>query len=135
MSAPESRRISIPANQILAPAADVTYRVIAASGPFAVDDLTTFLRKRIAEDKAIAEQCTGPDWQVDLSDGDNAQHIARHDPARALAEANAKLAVLDELDLAVYGQPRPYVDVLLFVVRQMGTVYANHPDYKESWRP
>lgn len=136
MSGPiESRSINIPANEILAPASDLTYRVIAASGPPDVDDLTTFLRKRIAEDKTIAARCTGPEWQVDLGDGDNAEHIARHDPARALAEADAKLAVLDELDLAAHGQPRPYVDVLLFVVRQMGTVYANHPNYKENWRP
>lgn len=115
--------------------AELTARVIAASGPPAVDDLTTFLRKRIAEDKAIAAECTGPDWQVDAGDGDNAEHIARHDPARVLREADAKLVVLDELDLAVHGQPRPYVDVLLFVIRQMGLAYADHPDYHEGWRP
>lgn len=109
--------------------------VIAASGPPTVDDLCTFLRRRIAEDKAIAEECTGPDWQVDLGDGDNAEHIARHDPARILAEADAKLAVLDELDRAVLGQPRPFIDALLFVAQQMGTVYARHPDYKDNWRP
>lgn len=136
MSGPiESRAINIPANEILAPASDITYRVVAASGPPAVDDLTTFLRKRIAEDKAIAHECTGPDWQVDLGDGDNAEHVARHDPARVLREADAKLAVLDELDRAVLGQPRPFVDALLFVVQQMGTVYADHPDYRENWRP
>ncbi|MGW2384384.1 DUF6221 family protein [Streptomyces sp. NPDC001658] len=131
----ESRVINVPANQIIAPAADITYRVISASGPPAVDDLTTFLRKRIAVDKAIAKECTGPDWQTDPSDADNAEHIARHDPARVLREADAKLAVLDELDLAVHGQPRPFVDALLFVAQQMGTVYADHPDYKENWRP
>lgn len=131
----KSRVINIPANQIIAPAADIAYRVIAASGPPAVDDLTTFLRKRIAEDKAIAAECTGPDWQADPGDGDNAEHIARHDPARVLREAEGKLAVLDELDLAVHGQPRPYVDVLLFVIRQMGLAYTDHPDYKENWRP
>jgi hypothetical protein len=114
---------------------ELTARVIAASGPPAVDDLTTFLRKRIAEDKDVADKCTGPDWQTDPSDGDNAEHIARHDPARTLREADAKLAVLDELDLAVHGQPRPYVNALLFVVQQMGTVYATHPGYKENWRP
>jgi hypothetical protein len=131
----QSRVINIPANEIIAPAADITYRVIAAQGPPAVDDLTTFLRKRIAEDKAIANECTGPEWQTDPGDGDNAEHIARHDPACTLREADVKLAVLDELDLAVHGQPRPYVDALLFVVQQMGTVYAAHPDYKENWRP
>ncbi|WP_052731529.1 DUF6221 family protein [Streptomyces sp. MBT28] len=115
--------------------AEVTARVIAASGPPAVDDLTTFLRKRIAEDKVIASECTGPDWQTDQGDGCNAEHIARHDPARILREADAKLAVLNELDLAVHGQPRPYIDALLFVAQQMGAVYAAHPDYKENWRP
>jgi hypothetical protein len=110
-------------------------RVVQASGPPAVDDLTTFLRKRIAEDKAIAEECTGPDWRVDPGDGVNREHIARHDPARVLREAEAKLTVLDELDLAVYGQSRPYVDALLFAVRQMGIAYADHPDYQENWRP
>lgn len=115
--------------------AELTDRIIAASGPPAVDDLTTFLRKRIAEDKTIAAECTGPDWQTDPGDGDNAEYIARHDPARTLREADAKLAVLDELDLAVHGQPRPFVDALLFVAQQMGTVYVNHPDYRENWRP
>lgn len=109
--------------------------IVAASGPHAVDDLTTFLRKRIAEDKVIAGECTGPDWRTDLGDGDNAEHIARHDPTRVLAEADSKLAVLDELDRAVHGQPRPFIDALLYAVRQMGVVYANHPDYKENWRP
>lgn len=115
--------------------AELISRVIEASGPPAVDDLTTFLRKRIAEDKAIAAECTGPEWLVDSGDGDNAEHIARHDPARALREADAKLAVLNELDLAVQGQPRPFVDALLLVVQQMGTVYSDHPDYKENWLP
>lgn len=114
---------------------ELTARVVAASGPPTVDDLTTFLRKRIAEDKAIASECTGPEWRTDPGDGDNAEHIARHDPARVLLEADAKLAVLDELDLAVHGQPRPFVHALLFVIQQMGTVYATHPDYKENWRP
>lgn len=126
---------NIPANEIIAPASPITYRVIAASGPPAVDDLTTFLRKRIAEDTAVANECTGPNWQRDPDDGDNADHIARHDPMRMLIEAGTKLAVLDKLDLAVQGQPRPYVDALLFVVRQMGVVYADHPDYHEGWRP
>jgi|SwirhisoilCB3_FD_contig_31_9435899_length_591_multi_2_in_0_out_0_1 hypothetical protein len=135
MSAPESRRINIPANEILAPASEITYRVIAASGSFAVDDLTTFLRERVAEDIAVANECTGPAWQTDAGDGLNAEHIARHDPMRVLIEAGTKLAVLDELDLAVHGQPGPFVDALLFVVRQMGVVYADHPDYKENWRP
>jgi hypothetical protein len=114
---------------------DIAAGVIAASGPPAVDDLTTFLRKRIEEDTAIANECTGPDWQMDLRDESNAEHIARHDPTRVLAEATAKLGVLDELDRAVLGQPRPFIDALLFVARQMGTVYATHPDYKENWRP
>jgi hypothetical protein len=114
---------------------ELTARVITASGPHAVDDLTTFLRKRIGEDKAIAAECTGPEWQTDPGDGDNAEHIARHDPARVLREADTKLVVLDELDLAVHGQPRPYVDALLFVVRQMGLAYADHPDYHQGWRP
>jgi hypothetical protein len=35
----------------------------------------------------------------------------------------------------VHGQPRPYVDALLFVVRQMGLAYADHPDYHQGWRP
>ncbi|QBJ94512.1 hypothetical protein D0Z67_29535 (plasmid) [Streptomyces seoulensis] len=115
--------------------AELTNRIIAASGPPAVDDLTTFLRKRIAEDKDVAAECTGPEWRTDPSDGDNAEHIARHDPARVLRESDAKIAVLDELDLAVHGQPRPFVDALLFVAQQMGLAYSDHPDYKESWRP
>lgn len=87
--------------------AELLHRLIAASGPPTVDDLTTFLRKRLAEVK-------------DRADRDIA----------------SRLAVLDRLDAAVRdGEPRPYIDALLFVACQMGTVYDGHPDYKENWRP
>jgi len=57
----------------------------------------------------------------------DAQHIARHDPARVLAECAAKRAII-ELSVNWDGFTRN-VDVL----RALAAVYADHPDYQEAW--
>ena len=114
--------------------------------------LTDFLLARIAEDEAAARAAEGPaqtPWratygrQVETArDGylvtpedehsyttdppdDVALHIARHDPARVLAECEAKRRIVqnaqdpgDDLFVAILALP-----------------YADHPDYREEWRP
>ena len=83
-----------------------------------------------------------------------AEHIARHDPARVLAEVAAKRRIVDlhspervwtgsgyeddkcttcmlhESDL--YG--REYETVPCPTLRALGLPHARHPDYDESWR-
>lgn len=69
------------------------------------------------------------------------RHIARHDPARILAEVEAKRALvakyievadndINEVEYA-YG----YANALGEAVRLLALPYASHPDYSEAWRP
>lgn len=59
----------------------------------------------------------------------NAAHIARHDPARVLAECEAKRRIVewmsDEVEYVVFGDD---------VLRALATVYADHPDYQPEWK-
>lgn len=76
-------------------------------------------------------------------------HIARHDPAQALREIDAKRQNLAELeaaelamdqasrdrDTARYNAMRAEWVVLRRVVRRDAAVYADRPGYREEWRP
>lgn len=77
-------------------------------------------------------------------------HIARHDPARVLAECEAKRQVLSLLDIAeqhsdrvrrsaseyrVVSQAEVPCAVLLCVVQRLALPHADHPDYRPEWRP
>lgn len=129
-----------------------------------MDDLVAFLRARIAEDDAAARSATQGEWVWSrefvtppgyhhrtigpLEPGD-AAHIARHDPARVLREVEAKRRVVDECayweakvqEAAADPTVIPYpsladrYEVAFAVLRALGTAYADHPDYREEWRP
>lgn len=74
-------------------------------------------------------------------------HIARHDPARVLAEVAAKRRILDEIVPAMDGMddridgewgvgamdPSEYESIGL--LRLLARSYADHPDYREEWKP
>lgn len=82
------------------------------------------------------------------NDSGVSRHIERHDPARILAEVGVKRQVIElaehasALDVDVDGQFRigardtvtePYIgDEIL---RHLALPYADHPDYREDWRP
>lgn len=73
--------------------------------------------------------------QVDPSVAD---HAARHDPARVLADVAAKRAVLDSVDVLVRGEVAPDIarEVgLTDILRHLAAVYSDAPDYDERWRP
>jgi hypothetical protein len=118
--------------------------------------LTDFLLARIAEDEAAVAAILRqhPSWTAD--DGDvldqpeyaiahargnyAASHIARWDPARVLAESEAKRSVVelhrtDATDpevivcaVCLYGPPCE-------TLRLLALPYADHPDYRPEWRP
>jgi len=88
----------------------------------------------------VGQVASIPNWR------ENAQHIARHDPARVLAEVDAKrriIALADEasgLDMSVDNDRRvaprdmaaePYVGDL--ILRALALPYVGHPDYREEW--
>ncbi|MEU7103558.1 DUF6221 family protein [Streptomyces sp. NPDC046215] len=62
----------------------------------------------------------------------NALHIVRHAPARVLAEVDAKRAIVEEIEDA---EVRWYGDKLIPVLKRLALPYADHPDYREEWRP
>lgn len=138
-------------------------------------DLVTFLRSCIAEDRQVAhgaladEFVTSGRWlpRGPYGEGDrfgniqseqNEQiveeslpwrtvaHVARHDPARALAEAEAKERILDRYVSAVEDSAEDvdgYYDMdraedarhLLPVLRLLTLPYRDHPDFRPEWTP
>lgn len=83
----------------------------------------------------------------------NGTHIARHDPARVLAECAAKRAIVDEhssrevasLDSDTWGQPFSVcrrcrdgagrqIVAPCPTLRALASVYADHPDLDPSWQ-
>jgi hypothetical protein len=124
--------------------------------------LVEFLTARLDEDEQTARAATGkyrsPTWRVDgddetlliypddgstgfTFDGPIAPHIARHDPARVLADVAAKRRVLERH--AECGTGYGYCDDGGHVVsggpcpdlRDAVAPYADHPDYDAGWRP
>ena len=125
--------------------------------------LTDFLLARIAEDEAAARRCAEafpPPW--DVSDrghsatvkadepnfwtvtelpqspsldgwlGDYLDHIAWHDPARVLAECEAKRRIVE---VARYAPDGPGGWGFRRILINLALPYADHPDYRDEWRP
>jgi hypothetical protein len=76
----------------------------------------------------------------------DAAFIARHDPARVLAECAAKRAIIDEhregrfftthqgcVVCRTGDGPMLPVNYPCPTVRALATIYANHPDYRPEW--
>ncbi|MFE3762284.1 DUF6221 family protein [Streptomyces sp. NPDC059104] len=69
-------------------------------------------------------------------DSDRA-HIVRHDPARVLAEVDAKRQVLAHIEAQLDRTDTPwwFDDTLTPVLHLLALPYAGHPDYRKDWRP
>ena len=129
-----------------------------------MDDLVQFLRARLDEDEKTARHATQGPWVDELghpirggyelrfiiaqqAQRWNSQHIARHDPARVLAEVEAKRQIIDECaywigkinSSATDKYPYPNLaergEVVLPVLTLLALPYADHPDYRDTWRP
>jgi len=124
-------------------------------------NLTEFLLARGAEDEAVAraaeggalwEQSRDPAVITGLTPFDGgvrasaqsvaiAAHIARHDPARVLAECEAKRELVTNL-ARVCEDGRCWqcgsanvLDLRDAVLLTLASVYSTHPDYRAEWRP
>lgn len=124
--------------------------------------LTEFLEARISEDGAAAQDNLWHEWtavsgQVDarwwvdspevghlystgyVGNGDSrpaAEHIARHDPARVLAECASRRAVLAECSQwypTVRGGLAVCKDMAETILLALAVPYADHPDFDEAW--
>lgn len=123
-------------------------------------ELTEFLLARIAEDEAVAREATlaqfsgfadAPDavWRVDYEKPiytvrgvrdvgrvvrDRAAHVARHDPARVLAECEAKRRIVARsaplADMQVRRQTR---NLACDTLRALALPYRDHPDFDPAW--
>lgn len=128
----------------------------------AVTELIDFIRARLDEDERTAHEARRGPWHVDggtvyathITDQivdytDSAEHVARHDPARVLAEVDAKRKMIalcgpPLIDVTPFGTApdAPPETVLgagepwgLPVLHLLALPYADHPDYRAEWRP
>lgn len=147
-----------------------------------MDDLVAWLRNRIGDDyemAQVADALTRPPWVSQVTrdasdynegkivDGDGlavvhvedqtperavAEHIARWDPARVLAELDAKRRILDEHERTeCQGHAEPWVEhgaacryrcwvcggdrYPCATLRLLAVPYADQPGYRDEWRP
>ena len=141
--------------------------------------LTEFLLARIAEDEALAQVATPGQWDrdsgwsitapppedwsgpyvvVETKQRNDAEFIASHNPARVLAECEAKRNIVAHLVDAERGVARAArllaregndsrdaqeaefaadakLDAVTCIAKHVAAVYADHPDFDEEWRP
>jgi hypothetical protein len=127
-----------------------------------MDDLVTWLRAQLDEDERVANTATSGPWKADVpmaKDGvfatsiqdwvadcdyhrmgpfavHNAAHIARHDPARTLAEVAARRTIIDRTERS--GNIKlawVEYEVLAGVIRDLALPYVDQPGYREEWGP
>jgi hypothetical protein len=137
--------------------------------------LVEFLRYRLAEEEEWARAASGPEWHSryedqpdchmygdygfyvrgpagtpEFEDSEQGKHdadfIARHDPARVLADVKAKRAIVDRHSEVCYGAHEGVGSVTMcrecrdqrgpcWTLRNLASVYADHPDYDATWTP
>lgn len=127
-----------------------------------MDDLVTWLRAQVDDDERVAREAGGDRWRADHDDltahildergwsvayqdslnDQQAEHVARWDPARVLAEVDTKRRILDQcvemlrVDSSYGGSTDP--DVLdpaaWNVLRLLALPYAGRDGWREEWR-
>jgi hypothetical protein len=123
-------------------------------------DLVEFLRARLARDEQIARDSSSAPWKATPSGTINldsdapafvakaendayAEHIARHHPARTLAEVAARRQIVDDYEknawILAQGHRTPELEAAQAarepVLRLLALPYAAHPAYRPEWRP
>jgi hypothetical protein len=103
----------------------------------AVSELAEFLLARITEDEELAKRGYNVtvEWSIYPPTGvsvDPRLGPGWFQPSRVLAECAAKRLVLQWEDHEGQGFPRFFVD---HMHRAFALPYADHPDYREEWRP
>lgn len=88
---------------------------------------------------------TTPEGMDEADAAARIQHIVRHDPARVLREVEAKRQLILWYEKPEESTALPdyfnrfntsvQQSVLVQVLRHLALPYADHPDYREEWRP
>lgn len=95
-----------------------------ARGPYGDDDRYGNIRSELNE-QIIEEDLL---WPV-------AAHIARHDPARVLRRVEAEREIVDVAEGFLAGDSPLIYKLAMDMLTGLAAVYADHPDYREEWRP
>jgi hypothetical protein len=97
--------------------------------------LVEFLKARLDEDEQVAKAASDPGGPH--LPAAQLEHARRHDPARVLAEVEAKRRIIDAhhpvdpCDAHDASFETISCDTLLL----LALPYADHSDYDEAWRP
>lgn len=102
--------------------------------------LTEFLLARIAEDEAAASYASTRgdfDWEQDAGGWwlGFYDHYRRHDPVRVLAECEAKRRIVEVHAHNARWDDTNVGDWARATLELLALPYADHPDYREEWRP
>lgn len=116
-----------------------------------MDDLAWWLSAQLDEDERTARAAHAPNWSTDgrrglhygVGDGwmtdalttADADHIARHDPARVLREIDAKRRTLIRCEEAMLSANPMLVHFAKQTAWEMAQPYADRPGYRVEWRP
>ena len=119
-----------------------------------MNELVDFIRAQLARDEQVAREAleqTAPEWRTyfkqiiapgsrheteiaEAETSEAAAHIARHDPARVLAEVEAKRKVVAWVELQQV--PNSTIgDDFAFALYALALPYADEPGYRDEWRP
>lgn len=107
-----------------------------------MSDLTDFLLARIAEDEAVARTAAPDEYTPPNGYGYDARGAARPvmSRSRVLAECEAKRALVEMHTAAAaeaIAKPAwgPIAITTRAVLVELASVYADHPSFREEWRP
>jgi hypothetical protein len=118
-----------------------------------MDDLVAFLHARLIEDEQIAGLSTPGRWSYDDRDGyvytddlgthtpvaygtgNDGEHIARHDPARVLADIESKRRIIRLCNNMLWEHEGGPDVVAKGTLEYLALPYKDHPDYRKEWRP
>lgn len=96
--------------------------------------IVEFLLARIAEDEADANAEDEDYYHTSLLPTYDSDHQARWHTDRVRAECAAKRAIVDHFDDPDYDS-YPLNEAKRTTLRTLATVYADHPDYRQEWKP
>lgn len=135
------------------------FRMTNPVGVARMDELVTFLLARIADDAQVARDASEghgqqwnhgdqglPHWDRDivhlggeyrqsvrLPDEKGAAHSVRWDPARVLAECDAKQLLAEQLRRSLRSVGPDLSESALQLARAFARAHRDHPDYRPEW--
>jgi hypothetical protein len=107
-------------------------------------ELAQFLLARIAEDERAARDVRPGPRTVRTNAPDVKQYLTIWHPDRALAECEAKRRIveqtheinrMDDLIEEHFGRGEEKLRAGQLLLMTLALPYADHPDYREQWRP